>query len=133
MTIMHGALQAFLAVVMGAFGAHGLEKAREHEDRREARLGQEGVEEKAECAQAHESFGNEEELAAVDAVGERAAPETKQQYGHHLHGAEEAHVEGTLGDLVNLVGHSHVADHAPERGDELPEEEQAEVAVLAER
>jgi uncharacterized membrane protein YgdD (TMEM256/DUF423 family) len=26
MTIMHGALQAFLAVVMGAFGAHGLEK-----------------------------------------------------------------------------------------------------------
>ncbi|MGE3262384.1 MAG: DUF423 domain-containing protein [Bacteriovoracia bacterium] len=26
MTIVHGALQAFLAVVMGAFGAHGLEK-----------------------------------------------------------------------------------------------------------
>ena len=73
-------------------------------------------------------LGEEQEAAAVEAVGERAAEQRQGDQGPELHQPEQAGEERRAGGDVDLVGEGDERGLGAEAGDERAEGEQSEVA-----
>ena len=78
-------------------------------------------------------LGQEHEAAAVDDVGERAPEQPEREHGHELGEAEQADRQRRAGERVDLVRDRDERQHRAQERRQLPEEEQPEVAVAAQR
>ncbi len=83
--------------------------------------------------EAHGALGEPDHAAAVDRVRESSADEGCYEQGDELSQAQQADDEGRVAYPVRLVGQGDVGHHAPEEGDPLTEEQQAELPRAPER
>ncbi len=101
------------------------------EQRGDARLRQQRVAHERERAEQEQRFRPEQEPAPVDGVGDGPAPERRRDERDELHDADQAHRRRRLRQLVHLHRQRHVRHERAEGADPLADEQQAEVAVLA--
>ena len=76
---------------------------------------------------------HDHEAPALDRVGERAADDREHEDGHERAEAEQPDRERRVRQLEDLERHDRRHDLVAEVRDRLPQEQQAEVAGLAER
>ncbi len=76
-------------------------------------------------------LAEEQQAAAVEAVGEGAAEERGDDQRAELGGADQADEEGRAGDHEHLVGERDQGRLGAEAGDQRARREQAEIARLA--
>ena len=90
-----------------------------------------GVDHETGAARRERHLCEHQHRLAVDGVGDRAAPHRSDDEGQDLGGADQAHDEGRVGQLVGLVRDGYQRELAARARDGLTEPELAEVAVPA--
>lgn len=92
-----------------------------------------GVDHEAGARRGERQLGEHQHLLSVYGVGERPTPHRSDHEGQDLGGADQAHHEGGVRQLVGLVGDGHQGELAAGARDGLTQPELAEVAVSAQR
>src|SRR5581483_5122524 len=109
---------------------HRGDPGREHVD--EPELGPRVDEEEAEGERPHDHVCHDHETAPVEAVGERAAEEGDDPIRQVVSDEHRGHQGGRVGEPQHEAGERDDQEPVAAEGDQLSEEEQAEVAVPAE-
>ena len=108
-------------------------EGRDDEQRGDARVRQQRVAHQRERAEQEQRLRRQQQPPPVDRVGDRPAPERRRHERNELHDANQAHRRRRLRQLVHLHGQRHVRHERAEGADPLADEQQAEVAVPAQR
>src|SRR5919206_48683 len=102
-------------------------------DRPDPRLGQARVQREQQRDEREQRLGREQQPAAVDSVGDRAADDRERQQREELAQREQPDLQGRVREAVELKRRSDGGDLAAEGGDRLADEEAAERGVAAQR
>ncbi len=111
----------------------GHERGDHEQQQRRSALRQQRVHDERERAERHQRLAAQQQLAPVERVGERAAPERGERERNELHAADQAYGRRGLREREHLHRQRDVGDERAERAHELADEHEAEVAVAAQR
>ncbi len=103
----------------------------QHVERPQLRRAAHGVQRQGGTRERHEHLRGQQQLAAVEGVGQRATEQRADEQRAELGDAEHADRERRVRDRVDLHGHGHDRELGPDERDELPAPEQPVVARVA--